>query len=488
LSVDGHIAARRSFQTAGDPPIFLGGKVPVMDRPERQARIIESIGLIFETMDWGEMLGRIVQAVRRCFHSDTASLLLPHQEGGFYVALSEVDTREGPKATGVKCGDGVATRIAARKQPALIVGALENYPLFAGLKSRSSAGSSLVYPILDASAVIGVLTCNRKAGEPFEENDLHDLGTLSSFASMGIQNADLYRRLRGTTEELRRQQAERERMETELRLAQKLESVGQLAAGIAHEINTPIQYVGDSITFLRDTLDVQGRLLRQYREALAGDDGTGLEEKRLALEEAERQEDLAFLEAETPAAIERTLHGVQQVSRIVQAMKQFSHPGRGEHMEPANLNNALEITLTVARAEYKMVADVVTEFGEIPSVVCNIGDLNQVFLNLLVNAAHAIQDVVGTSGDRGQIRVRTALDDGMAMVSISDSGGGIPEPIRDRIFDPFFTTKALGRGTGQGLSIARAIVVDRHRGSLSFDTAIGKGTTFMVRLPVRGPS
>jgi two-component system NtrC family sensor kinase len=167
-------------------------------------------------------------------------------------------------------------------------------------------------------------------------------------------------------------------------------------------------------------------------------------------------------------------------------MKQFAHPGGGERMQPADLNNALEITLTVARNEYKLVADVVTELGALPSVMCFIGDLNQVFLNLLVNAAHAIQDVVGTSGERGRIGVRTTVEDGMAVVAISDSGCGIPEGIRERIFDPFFTTKPLGRGTGQGLSIARAIVVEKHGGSLSFETEPGKGTTFLVKLPVEG--
>jgi signal transduction histidine kinase len=460
--------------------------------PERQARLIESIGLIFETMDWGEMLGRIVQAVGRCFDADTASLLLPHQEGGFYVAFSQVDTREGPKATGVKCVDGVATRVAASRQPALIDRPLDTYPLFDGLPSRRSGGSSLVYPISVASVVIGVLTTNRGATRPsFDAEDLQDLGKLASFACMAIQNAELYRRLSGTTEKLRQQIIQRERVENELRLAQKLESVGQLAAGIAHEINTPVQYIGDSVSFLRDALAVQDRLLRQYRTALeTAVDGASLERHRKALQDAERDEDLPFMQEEAPAAVERTLHGVQQVSRIVQAMKQFAHPGRGEQMEPANLNKSLEITLTVARAEYKLVADVHTEFGELPPVVCNIGDLNQVFLNLLVNAAHAIQDVVGGTGERGTIKIRTEVDSGqgMAVVAISDSGGGIPELVRDRIFDPFFTTKAPGRGTGQGLSIARTIVVDRHRGSLSFDSELGKGTTFVVRLPVAGPS
>jgi signal transduction histidine kinase len=226
-------------------------------------------------------------------------------------------------------------------------------------------------------------------------------------------------------------------------------------------------------------------LYRQEIEARAGLPEVGRAWQ--ALQAEEEREDLAFLKDEAPRAFERTIHGVKQVAKIVRAMKQFAHPGRAERMGPADLNQAIEITLTVARSEYKLVADVETELGELPPVVCDIGDLNQVFLNLVINAAHAIQDVVGPSGARGRISIRTRGEGEVALVSISDTGCGIPEAIRERIFDPFFTTKENGRGTGQGLAIARAIIVDRHRGSLSFDSTVGRGTTFFVRLPVAGP-
>lgn len=178
------------------------------------------------------------------------------------------------------------------------------------------------------------------------------------------------------------------------------------------------------------------------------------------------------------------MDGVERISSIVRAMKEFAHPDQREQ-GPANLNRALRTTLTVARNEYKYVADVDTDLGDLPPVMCHIGDLNQVFLNLIVNAAHAIDDVVSGTGGKGRIRVRTRREDDNAPIDISDTGCGIPEAIRHRIYEPFFTTKPVGKGSGQGLAIARSIVVDRHGGSLTYLTS-SEGTTFTIRLPLSG--
>jgi signal transduction histidine kinase len=169
----------------------------------------------------------------------------------------------------------------------------------------------------------------------------------------------------------------------------------------------------------------------------------------------------------------------------VRAMKAFSHPPTAEQA-PVDLNAALGNTLIVAANEYKYVADVETDLGDLPTVVCNGGDINQVFLNLIVNAGHAIAERVGDSGERGTITVRTRVDGEHALVSIADTGCGIPDEIADRVFDPFFTTKEEGRGTGQGLAISRTIVTERHNGSLTLETERGRGTTFHVRLPIAG--
>jgi two-component system, NtrC family, sensor kinase len=281
--------------------------------------------------------------------------------------------------------------------------------------------------------------------------------------------------------------SEQKRLEIELQQAQRLEAVGQLAAGIAHEINTPIQYVGDNLRFLCDTFHgrqkVLGRYERLVEAALSGEASGPVVEKIIEeIRAVQQQTDAQYLEREIPRALEQSLDGVDRVATIVRAMKAFAHPG-GQEKKPADLNKALSDALIVARNELKYVADVETDFGDLPPVWCHIGDLNQVFLNLLVNAAHAIGEVVKTSGGRGKICVRTRRQKDEAVVSVSDTGCGIPADIQERVFDPFFTTKEVGKGTGQGLAIARNIVVEKHGGRIAFEPNLPQGTTFVVSLP-----
>jgi PAS domain S-box-containing protein len=278
--------------------------------------------------------------------------------------------------------------------------------------------------------------------------------------------------------------SQQSRLEIELRHSQKLESVGRLAAGIAHEINTPIQFVGDNVTFMDEAFEDLLRLCETYQAiCLKGTRERLTAEDLEAIAQAEEAADLAYLRESVPESIAATREGARRVAHIVQSMKRFAHPDRGERV-PADINAALASTLTVAGNELKYVAQVQTEFGELPHVPCFISDLNQVFLNLLINAAHAIADVVGRSGERGSIRVRTGLDGDHVVISIADTGSGIPEHLRDRVFEPFFTTKAVGKGTGQGLALARSVIVDKHGGSLKFDSQPGQGTTFTIRLPL----
>jgi signal transduction histidine kinase len=197
----------------------------------------------------------------------------------------------------------------------------------------------------------------------------------------------------------------------------------------------------------------------------------------------EEEIDLAYLDENLPGSFDSCQDGVSRISTIVRAMKEFAHPDQREKA-PADLSKALQTTLNIARNEYKYVANVTTELGDLPPVLCHVGDLNQVFLNLIVNAAHAIGDVVGQGGSKGTIRITTVREGDLVRIDIADTGSGIPEAIRHRIFDPFFTTKEVGKGSGQGLAIARSIVVTKHRGSLTFESAVGKGTTFTIRLPI----
>jgi PAS domain S-box-containing protein len=276
---------------------------------------------------------------------------------------------------------------------------------------------------------------------------------------------------------------ERDRMEMELRLAQKLESVGQLAAGIAHEINTPIQYVSSSIEFLEGAFADIAELQSAY-EALRDAAARGDADAQLlaSVGEAEETADLEYLRERVPAALERSRDGLARVATIVGAMREFGHPPTAG-TAPIDVNAAIENTLMVAANEYKYVAELTTDLGDIPPVQSNRGDLNQVLINLIVNASHAIADVVDGSGARGKIQIQTQVEDDHAVITVADTGGGIPAEIADRVFDPFFTTKDVGRGTGQGLSIARTII-DRHDGQLTFETRPGRGTTFTIRLPL----
>lgn len=278
---------------------------------------------------------------------------------------------------------------------------------------------------------------------------------------------------------------ERKRLEVELNLAQKLESVGRLAAGVAHEINTPIQFVNDSIQFVRDAVNDLARLIGKYRalhsHVLTADPGTELAEQ---VSHTEEEVDLAYLLQNLPQALDRSLEGLGRVATIVRSMKEFAHPDQKE-MRPADLNRCIASTLTIARNEFKYVADLDLQPGDLPAVTCHAGDINQVVLNLVVNAGHAIGDAVKGTDGRGRITVATRAEGTSVVVAVTDTGGGIPPHVRDRIFDPFFTTKEVGRGTGQGLAIARKIVLS-HGGELTFETEVGRGTTFFLRLPIAG--
>lgn len=279
----------------------------------------------------------------------------------------------------------------------------------------------------------------------------------------------------------------RKQLESQLAHAQKMESVGQLAAGIAHEINTPIQYVGDNTRFLKNSFEGIERILQEADHLLEKcSTYSELADSVQSIRSLFDEVDLSFLREEIPSAIDQTLEGADSVARIVRAMKDFSHPGSEERIR-VNLNRALENTLTVCKNEWKYVADLKTNFAEdLPLIHCLPGELNQVFLNLVVNAAHAIESNLGAkkSTERGTLTVSTKSFERWAVVEVTDTGCGIPEAIQSRIFDPFFTTKSVGKGTGQGLAICYNVVVEKHQGKLFFTTEPGAGTTFHVWLPI----
>jgi len=265
---------------------------------------------------------------------------------------------------------------------------------------------------------------------------------------------------------------ERKAAEERMASSERHESIGRLAAGVAHEINTPIQYLSDSVKFITEGV----------HELLAHVDSLHAAQTP----KSEPDEDIEYLREELPPALKRVSEGLSRIAEIVRSLKDFSHADQ-THMAAMDLNRAINSTLIVTRSEYAAVADIETDLAPMPEVMCHGGQVNQVLLNLVVNAADAITDVVGRTGCRGVIAVRSRLDGDHAVIEIQDTGGGIPESIRGNIFDPFFSTKEVGKGTGQGLAVARNVIVKGHRGALDFTTESGVGTTFVIRLPVKPP-
>jgi PAS domain S-box-containing protein len=279
---------------------------------------------------------------------------------------------------------------------------------------------------------------------------------------------------------------ERKVMESQLRQVQKMEAIGQLAAGIAHEINTPIQFVGDNTRFVREAWNKLDPAISVLRSLVESDRPPEAPAKICAeLVALLKHANADFLREEIPRALEHSLEGIARIARIVQAMKEFSHPG-SDQKQLADINKAIITTITVARNEWKYVSEIETHLGSnMDPVPCHLGDFNQVILNLLINSVHAIAQVVGDgSGSKGKITITTSQDPRWTTIAVADTGSGIAPEIRSKVYDPFFTTKAVGKGTGQGLALAHNSIVKKHGGRLWFESEVGKGTTFYIQLPM----
>jgi len=275
--------------------------------------------------------------------------------------------------------------------------------------------------------------------------------------------------------------------EMQRRQSQKLEAIGQLAAGIAHEINTPTQFIGNNLRFLQNGFQELSRLINQYQTIChCVKDGVIPEDVLQETRAMAKQIDLDFLVSEIPQAIDGSLKGIERVTKIVSAMKEFSHPGTREK-EITDINHAIENTIIVSRNEWKYAAEMVTDLDpELLHIPCLVDEFNQVILNLINNAADAVREAQSTRQDneKGYISISTQRAGSWVIVKASDNGTGIPANIRERVFDPFFTTKEVGKGTGQGLLISYDVIVNKLGGKISFETEEGKGTTFIIHLPI----
>jgi len=421
---------------------------------------------ILAARDAQSMPELVVRKATEILAADAAALLLPDMHGVLQVSYSVGLSPEQCEQTTARSTDGLIRTISSSVSPAILCGWPCDGAQPVTLQSSSEEGSSLIFPMLAGTRFVGLLMFLRaKDAVPFRWTDVDTASLLASHLVLALENSRLIQHA-ATTD--------------------KLAAVGELASGIAHEINSPMQFLGDSIEFLSEAFEELSGILESCQalcqSAEQGKLAPGLVD---ALVERVAASALPMLMEEIPRAVCRSKTGVERVATIVRAVKNFGHPGTREKFA-TNINDAIGDTLTVARNAYKYVADVTTELGKLPLVVCLGGEMNQVFLNLIINAAHAIESVVGTSGRRGSILIRTVVEAGGVLIQIEDTGGGIPVEVQARIFDPFYTTKEVGKGTGLGLSLARSIVVEKHGGTLDFETTPGKGTRFSVRLPLNG--
>ena len=278
-----------------------------------------------------------------------------------------------------------------------------------------------------------------------------------------------------------RQRKEKETIQAELLQKHKLESVGQLAAGLAHEINTPAQFIGSNIQFLSDAFADT----IQFVAGLQTASQKWPEEMKRQMDEALEKLDWEYLEAEIPTAIVQSKDGVDRISSLLAAMKRFSHPGSTE-MTTADLHEIIETALTVSRNEWKYVAEVITEFGaDVPQIPLLVDQMGQVILDMVVNASQAIQEKRTKSGveEMGVIKISTRVMDEEILLIFHDKGIGINTSDIKKVFDPFFTTKEIGKGTGQGMAICHDVITKKHHGTLKVSSKEGLGTTFTIKLP-----
>jgi PAS domain S-box-containing protein len=266
----------------------------------------------------------------------------------------------------------------------------------------------------------------------------------------------------------------------------KLMAIGELSAGIAHEINTPVQFIGSNVSFLNDSFGDLLKLIKAYRKL--GEMLPNEPQCRQLLQEIseiEETADIDYLQEEVPKAFEQTLHGVKQVTELIQGLKGFAHSGTEGEKTASDINKIINNALMVSRNVYKYIAELETNLGDLPSIKVYPGDIGQVVVNLVVNAAHSIEEKKGKSQTLGKITIASFLEEKDLIIQVSDTGKGIPDGVRERIFDPFFTTKEVGRGSGQGLAISHTIIHEKHHGEISFNSVIGEGTTFTVRIPIQ---
>ena len=429
-----------------------------------------------ESNDISELYQRILQHILDGFQGKNGSLALRNDDGRSLTIVAGIDLPAGVIGSLVGLGEGVLGWVAKEGMPLLLNGDVSNDPRFQrkGNEVRKHHPSSAIcWPLKMEDRVVGAISVNRPDGmNHYDESDVEQGTVLLSMVSLALGNIQMHCDLKHRFEELKQANLKLEEAQNQLLQSEKMASIGQLAAGVAHEINNPIGYVNSNLgTLERHVKDILS-ILSAYEEASRN--GRAFDQVEALKEKLE----LDYLKEDIVALLQESEEGIGRVKKIVQDLKDFSHVDEAE-WQHVDLHKGLESTLNIVHNEIKYKANVVREYGNLPEVECLPSQLNQVFMNLLVNAAHAIENT-------GVISVRTGTRGDVVWVEIEDTGHGIPKENMTRIFDPFFTTKPVGKGTGLGLSLSYSIV-QKHQGKIEVESEVGKGTIFRVTLPVMQP-
>ncbi len=433
---------------------------------------------------------RILQHIVDGFEADSGSLALLDRDGVYLTIVAGIDLPKGVIGLQVGMGEGVLGWVAREGQALLLNGDASSDPRFVRRREErgnSSTNSAICWPLIMDNRTIGGISVNRNVSAvvslnhsggtiQFSEEDMTQGSIMLNMVSLALSNIQLHIEQRQRLDELRLLNFKLEEAQNQLLQSEKMASIGQLAAGVAHEINNPIGYVYSNLgtleKYVRDTFGMID--LYEQAEATIADPAM-----RATLRAARDKLDIAFLKEDLRDLMTESKDGITRVKQIVQNLKDFSHVDAADEWHMSDLRRGLESTLNIVNNEIKYKADVIREYGELPEVECLSSQLNQVFMNLLVNAAHAIEE-------RGTITVRSGHQNDGVWVSVTDTGHGIAPEHLKKIFDPFFTTKPIGKGTGLGLSLSYGII-QKHHGRIEVQSEIGKGTTFTVYLPIRQP-
>lgn len=382
----------------------------------------------------------------------------------------------------IQFGSAVMGWVAENKKPVLLNGDLKNdnkYNIKIEIRNtntNTNNRSSMCWPLLVDNDLVGVISINEDSDEfSFTEQDLIKGSNIIHFTALAVENARLYDQSHELLMEQKKLNTKLEDAQNQLLQSEKMASIGQLAAGVAHEINNPVGYINSNMVSLKEYASDMIEVIDLFSEYLGQSNSDNIQLTN-QLKNKIKEIDLEYIKSDLNSLIEESMEGVSRVKQIVQDLKDFSHVDEAD-MQWADLHHGLDSTLNIVHNELKYKADINKEYGEIPEVECIASQINQVFMNILVNAAHAIEK-------HGIITITTGLEDNLVFIKINDTGKGISGDSINRIFDPFYTSKPIGEGTGLGLSLSYSII-EKHKGKIEVESIVGQGTTFTIWLPVK---